>query len=398
MQFLPMAEKSPKSKEKDFNIGSTVVLADLVNEESSNEVCCGGPPPPRSNPLERPGYTLQHYVHGFVISEDSDVALVKTRLEWRDHIGTLRARLGFKRDFYRVAPGLYGVGNPIEESPVIVTANYKLTFDHVRSELESIDCWLLVLDTCGINVWCAAGKQTFSTAELLRMIEHTNLKERVNHRKIIVPQLGATGVAAHEIKLKSGFRVVYGPVRATDIRQFLKDDMRATQQMRAVTFTLYERFVLIPVEFYLFSRKIWWIFPVLFVLSGIGLSWFSLDQAIQRGLLGSIGIISGGVLGALVTPLLLPWIPGRSFALKGLISGIIGGCLFLAILEGTDVLDKISLLLGITAISSYLAMNFTGSTPYTSPTGVEKEMKIAIPCQLLATALSVILWMLGPFV
>ena len=398
MQFLPMAEKTPKSTEKNFSIGSTVVLSDLVNEESSDEVCCGGPPPPRSNPLERPGYTLQHYVHGFVISEGSDIALVKTRLEWRDHIGTLRARLGFNRDYYRVAPGLYGVGNPSEESPVIVTANYKLTFDHVRSELETVDCWLLVLDTCGINVWCAAGKQTFSTAELLRMIEHTNLKERVNHRKIIVPQLGATGVAAHEVKLKSGFRVVYGPVRAADIKQFLKDDMRATHQMRAVTFTLYERFVLIPVEFYLFSRKIWWIFPVLFALSGIGLNWFSLDQAIQRGISGSAAIIFGGILGALVTPLLLPWIPGRSFSLKGFISGILGGFLFLAVLEGIHFLDKISLLLCITTISSYLAMNFTGSTPYTSPTGVEKEMKIAIPCQVLAAAFAVILWMLGPFV
>lgn len=397
MQFLPMADQAPKSQEKSFSPGSTVLLAELLEEEKPEEVCCGGPPPPHSNPLERPGYTLQHYVHGFILSEDRDIALVKTKLEFNDYLGTALARLGLNRDVYRVAPGLYGVGTPNENSPVIVTANYKLTFDHVRTELDGVDCWLLVLDTCGINVWCAAGKQTFSTDELLRMIEATHLKDRVSHRKLIIPQLGATGVAAHEVKLKSGFRVVYGPIRAADIQQFLADDMQASRQMRAVTFSLYDRFVLIPVEFYLFGRKIWWIFPLLFVLSGVGTSWFSLDQAIQRGLIGSTGIITGGICGALITPLLLPWIPGRSFALKGLIIGGIGGILFLSLHTDTNISESISLFLCIASISSYLAMNFTGSSPYTSPSGVEKEMKIAIPGQAIAIVMALFIWLLGPF-
>ncbi len=398
MQFLPMAEKTPADTEVSFNRGATVVLADLKEEVGTDEVCCGGPPPPRSNPLERPGYILQHYVRGFIIDDDKDVAIVKTNLELQDQMGTVLARLGLNRDDYRVAPGLYGVGNPDENSPVIVTANYKLTFDHVRSELKDVNCWLLVLDTCGINVWCAAGKQTFSTAELLKKIEHTNLEERVNHRKVIVPQLGATGISAHEVKLKSGFRVVYGPVRAADLQQFLVNDMQATKQMRAVTFSLYERFVLIPVEFYLFGRKIWWIFPLLFVLSGIGPFWFSLEQSIQRGFISSAGVACGGVIGALLTPLLLPWIPGRSFAFKGVITGIIGASIFVSLLATAHAVDKSALFLCIVTISSYLSMNFTGSTPYTSPTGVEKEMKVAIPCQAVGAVFAALLWLIGPFI
>jgi hypothetical protein len=50
------------------------------------------------------------------------------------------------------------------------------------------------------------------------------------------------------------------------------------------------------------------------------------------------------------------------------------------------------------AISSYLAMNFTGATPYTSMSGVEKEMRRALPLQMAAGLLSVIVWVGSAFV
>ncbi|RXM20875.1 acetyl-CoA synthase subunit gamma, partial [Citrobacter sp. AAK_AS5] len=84
--------------------------------------------------------------------------------------GRWRVRWNIKRMDYRVAPGLYAVGEPTADSPVLVTANYKLTFDGLRSELGGVDAWMLVLDTLGVNVWCAAGKGTFSTAELARRV------------------------------------------------------------------------------------------------------------------------------------------------------------------------------------------------------------------------------------
>jgi len=123
---------------------------------------------------------------------------------------------------YTVDPGLYAVGNPDAQSPVLVTANYKMSFDRLRAELSGIDAWILVLNTDGINVWCAAGKRTFGTEELVRRIESSGLARVVAHRKLIVPQLGGPGVAAHQVKELSGFRVVYGPIRAEDLPAFLE--------------------------------------------------------------------------------------------------------------------------------------------------------------------------------
>ena len=145
---------------------------------------------------------------------------------------------------YRVDPGLYSLGSPTAEAKVFVTANYKLSFDHLRKGLNGLDAWILVLDTKGINVWCAAGKGTFGTDELVRRIGSEKLAEKVSHKNIIVPQLGAPGIAAHEVKKKTGFKIVYGPIRSKDIQAFIVNNNVVTPAMRSVTFTLSERTVL----------------------------------------------------------------------------------------------------------------------------------------------------------
>ena len=395
MHILPMA-KVNSAAEPVYQVGEIVELAAL-EDTPSEEVCCGGAPAPKSNPFEQPGYTLQNYVRGFIIGSGSNIALVKTELEFADHLGTVSARIGLNRDNYKVSPGLYGIGSPEKDSPVLVTANYKLTFDTLRKHLVGLNCWILVLDTCGINVWCAAGKHTFSTEEIVSRVLKTDLAAKVHHRKLIVPQLGAVGIAAHKVRLQCGFKVIYGPIRAADIPAFLKNDLRPTEQMRQVTFTLLERFVLIPVEFYSFSRKLWWIFPLLFSLSGIGPDFFNLERAIDRGLLGTAGLISSIIIGGALVPILLPWLPGKRFSLKGAFLGIAVSIMAMLYLTNVNSMDKVSLVLAIAAISSYLAMNFTGSTPFTSPSGVEKEMKLAIPLQAIAIVLAVVLWLAGPF-
>ena len=95
---------------------------------------------------------------------------VATTVSARDFWGTLGARIGIIRRNYKVAPGLYAVGSPGPQSPVLVTANYKLSFDALRHRLGGIDAWLLVVDTRGINVWCAAGKGSFSTEEVIQSV------------------------------------------------------------------------------------------------------------------------------------------------------------------------------------------------------------------------------------
>ncbi|HQL32652.1 MAG TPA: hypothetical protein PK969_05305, partial [Treponemataceae bacterium] len=68
-------------------------------------------------------------------------------------------RLGIGRNKASVTPGLYFIGSPGAASPVLVSANYRLSFDALRKELSGIDAWILVVDTRGVNVWCAAGKE-----------------------------------------------------------------------------------------------------------------------------------------------------------------------------------------------------------------------------------------------
>jgi len=171
-----------------------------------------------------------------------------TKLTLADQWGAIKVRLAINRSGYSVEPGLYKVGNPDKTSDVFVTANYKLTFDVVRQQLDGLNAYLLVLDTKGVNVWCAAGKGTFGTAELVKRVELSGLTNLVNHRKLIVPQLGAPGIAAHLVKKQCGFNVIFGPVRATDIKAFIANNYQSTKEMRKVQFTLSDRLKLIPVE------------------------------------------------------------------------------------------------------------------------------------------------------
>ena len=327
------------------------------------------------------------------------VPRVDTVLTWRDRFGAWRVRWGIGRDDYRVDPGLYAIGDPRSDSPVLVTANYKLTFDVVRKDMAGHSAWLLVLDTRGINVWCAAGKRTFSTDEVVRWVDGAQLTQVVTHRRLVVPQLGATGVAAHLVHKATGFRVAWGPVRSADLPAFLDAGMKATQQMREVTFTAADRLVLSPVELVGTASYGWWAVPALFAISGFGPWLFSLQAVWHRGFAATSVFVAAALAGGVVAPLLLPWLPGRAFSVKGAVSGLVVGLGVLALWDRPlDAVTVFAVLLGIGSLSSFIAMNFTGSTPYTSPSGVEKEMRHSMPWQALAAAASVVLWVASAWV
>jgi CO dehydrogenase/acetyl-CoA synthase gamma subunit (corrinoid Fe-S protein) len=145
------------------------------------------------------------YITSFLKGGGRSIPVVSTRLSLRDRLEGIKVRWGFGRSGFRVAPGLYAVGKPGPGAPVLVTANYKLTFDRLRRELAAVDAWILVLDTRGINVWCAAGKGTFGTRELLDRIAAVRLDEVVFRPRLILPQLGAPGVSAPEVKKATGW-------------------------------------------------------------------------------------------------------------------------------------------------------------------------------------------------
>lgn len=359
----------------------------------NGEVCCPQPEDSASDSFELPGYQLLGFVEEFLDTPAGRIPRVGTAWNLSDVWGTVRTRMGILRNHYRIAPGLYCVGNPGSHDPVLVTANYKLTFDALRKRLGSVNAWVLVLQTNGVNVWCAAGKGTFSTEEVIRRVKSSGLDKVVEHKELILPQLSATGVAAHQVKKGCGFRVIWGPVFAKDIHRFLQAGMKADKTMRRVTFSVIERMILVPVELSLAFKYLLWVLLAAFLFSGIGSGVFSFHAAWVRGLLIA-GALAGGILaGAFATPILLPWIPGRAFSLKGTISGLIAGvCVVVMFWKSAGGWEMLALLLFTAAMSSFLAMNFTGSTPFTSPSGVEKEMRKAIPIQVGALLVALIAW------
>ena len=154
-------------------MGISITSGPIAGNPQKDEACCGTPAGPPSSPLERPGYALLDFVEEFVQTATGPVPRVKTALQWTDYAGAVKARLGINRSQYKIAPGLYCIGTPDSQSAVLVTANYKLTFDHLRKALSSASAWVLVLDTRGINVWCAAGKNLLSTEEVVRRINRS---------------------------------------------------------------------------------------------------------------------------------------------------------------------------------------------------------------------------------
>ncbi|MBR0596684.1 mercury methylation corrinoid protein HgcA [Sinanaerobacter chloroacetimidivorans] len=323
---------------------------------------------------------------------ESTAVEVSTSLTMQDVFGAWKVRWGINRMNYKIDSGLYYVGRPNSDSPVLVTANYKLSFDALRKELSGISAWILVLDTKGVNVWCAAGKGTFGTEELVKRLEITGISKVVSHRTLILPQLGAVGVSAHEVMKRSGFKVVYGPVRAEDIPKFLKNGMKADQEMRTVNFNLADRAVLTPVEIVGAVKPSLILFGMMFLLNQIGISRFT-----GTDLYAYFGAV---IVGCVLTPILLPWIPGRAFSLKGWFLGLIWSAGIITLNHGFTsmeygMLTAISYLLVLPSVSAFYAMNFTGCSTFTSFSGVIREMKISIPLITISIGLGVILLITG---
>ena len=299
------------------------------------------------------------------------------------------ARWGVGRMHYSVIPGLYAIGEPDPDSPVLVTANYKMTFDRVRSSLGELAAWVLVLDTDGINVWCAAGHGSFGTDELVHRIELTGLKEIVSHRRLIVPQLGGPGIAAHKIAKATRFKVVWGPVRIDDLSDFLAAGAKATPAMRRKEFPLRDRAALIPMELVPALIPSGLLVLAAVVLPNLAGSGAFLAEVAAHGLLGATAVISALVAGAVATPLLLPWLPGRSFSCKGGSAGIIFvGATLAAVGWGAWIEDAGWLLVG-SALAAFLGMNFTGSSTFTSLSGVRREMGRWVPLEIAATVVGI---------
>ncbi|MCD6464954.1 acetyl-CoA decarbonylase/synthase complex subunit gamma [Candidatus Bathyarchaeota archaeon] len=122
-----------------------------------------------------------------------------------------------------VEPGLRVFGNPDENSPVMFTTNYALTYFTVESDIKSakIDCYLIVVDTDGISVESSVAGRILTAQTVADAIKKSGVEGKVKHRYLIIPGLAAR--LSGEIEELTGWRVLVGPRDSSGISAFLKE-------------------------------------------------------------------------------------------------------------------------------------------------------------------------------
>ena len=313
--------------------------------------------------------------------------------DWKaaDSWEAFRCRLGMHRSPHRVEPGLYCIGRPGPDSPVLATANYTLTFDIVRRDLGGLVCWILVLDTGGMNVACGAHTGGFGTDELITRVQKTRLQEVVSHRALILPQLGAQAVSPEEVRRRTGFDVLFGPVRSADLSAYVARGARATPEMNAVRFSLRDRLSLSLAEI---ARSLL-LFPVFafgaLIVAGLGPEGVSLERAwVGVWPLFALGMGSA-CAGSLFVPAALPLLPFRAFWIKGWLAGAAVTAALLhgaGLARGMDPLSITASWLFFPAASAVLGLRFAGATPPGFHPGVRKEIRHAWPFLAAAALLA----------
>jgi NAD-dependent dihydropyrimidine dehydrogenase PreA subunit len=99
-----------------------------------------------------------------------------------------------------------------------------------------MDAYLLVANSRGVNVWCAATGGLLTNHDVVSVLKTSGIEDLVDHRQVILPQLAATGVEGRVVHEKSGWKVVWGPVYAAAIRAFVEGGLKKTAEMRRVGF------------------------------------------------------------------------------------------------------------------------------------------------------------------
>jgi NAD-dependent dihydropyrimidine dehydrogenase PreA subunit len=202
--------------------------------------------------------------------------------------------------------GLIRIGNPGPESPVLLTCNFDLTVRRVKRALRGLDCYLLVASSHGINVWCAAAGGHLTANDVVSVIKTSGISELVEHRRLVLPQLAATGVERKPIEERTGWRTVFGPVRAEDIPAYLANHFKKTPEMRKVRFELSERL----------DMAVMWAFPISIAPLIPLLIWW--PWLVPPFLAAVWGI-------ALFTFVAFPWLPGHPTGVESAQGAGVGG-------------------------------------------------------------------------
>ncbi len=248
----------------------------------------------------------------------------------------------------KVTPGLYAVGEPDAHAPVLVTGNFDLTVRRLVKALDrQVDVWLLVVDTTGINVWCAAGGGFFTAEKVAAAIKTAGLEAVVAHHALVLPQLAAAGVDGWKLRKLSGWGVHWGPVRAVDILAYLAAGKKKTAAMRTVTFPLKDRLEMVTVTLAFYG---------LMILLPVFIFWRGLFWPVTAALLGL----------AYFYAVVHPWLPGRDGLEKTIpLTGIalLGFAGYLWLAPGMPADQIFYWALGLSGLAVFTAAEMQGMSP-----------------------------------
>ncbi|MBU2541360.1 MAG: acetyl-CoA decarbonylase/synthase complex subunit gamma [Candidatus Omnitrophica bacterium] len=123
----------------------------------------------------------------------------------------------------QVEPKIYPIGSPTNESPLLVTTNFSLTYYTVLSEVESskISSYILSVDTEGMSVLTAWAAEKFTPEKITQSMQKASTEQLVNHKIVIIP--GYVAVMSGDLEEQSGWKVMVGPREASGISAFLKN-------------------------------------------------------------------------------------------------------------------------------------------------------------------------------
>ncbi len=179
------------------------------------------------------------------------------------------------------------IGAPGRGSPVLVTGNFTLTVRRLREALRKHDVWMLVANSKGINVWCAAGGGHLTHHDIISAIRTARVGNHVDHREVILPQLCATGVERRAITEATGFATRWGPARLEDLPAFLDRGSRVFKRQRLMRFPLWERMEMAAM----------WCVPTLVLLLPVLSLAFGLASGLIAG--AALALMVGGVFALL---------------------------------------------------------------------------------------------------
>ena len=264
---------------------------------------------------------------------------------------------GWLRDtLFRLLPhatrtGLRRVGKPGPDSPVVLTGNYALTVRRLIEVLAGRDVWVLVANSRGINVWCAAGGGHLTHHDVIAVLRSSGIGEQVRHRRLILPQLAATGIERRQVRSATGWEPRWGPARLEDLPEFLDRQQRPRKRHRLMRFPLWERL----------EMALTWALPMALI------AFFALSLLVEAEVATvAAGVIVLGVGTVFVALRRLPVTGGRSWLTYAGLAVITfaagsGGLVALGDARSPALLS----LGGACALAAgVLSMDLTGTTPW----------------------------------